>query len=194
MRLTQATRATIDALAKSHYSAELEETDQLPEPKALPVWSAGWRDLLSNPNEAFDLSARGAEASALAAAHNASAHNASARGAASYLSERLSEGTAADRIGPMPMAFKLAPLPARHFCSGHLFWEQQGLARRDCMTVHTTFVEGGNRGKLWRFRDAGLWLLEPPSHFEPSTSAKYLAFEPPEPPAPARATVSAAAG
>ena len=185
MRLTQATRATIDALAKSHYSAELEETDQLPEPKALPVWSAGWRDLLSNPNEAFDLSARGAEASALAAAHNASAHNASARGAASYLSERLSEGTAADRIGPMPMAFKLAPLPARHFCSGHLFWEQQGLARRDCMTVHTTFVEGGNRGKLWRFRDAGLWLLEPPSHFEPSTSAKYLAFEPPEPPAPA---------
>ena len=46
----------------------------------------------------------------------------------------------------MPLGFHLAPLPARYFCSGHLYWEQQGMLTKGCASVHTTFVEGGNAG------------------------------------------------
>ena len=83
----------------------------------------------------------------------------------------------------MPYVYNLAPLPARHFCSGHLFWEQQGMEPRQCASVHTTFVEGGNLGKLWRMRDAGLWLMDPVSHFAPP-KPRYLTFVPPRPPWP----------
>ena len=84
----------------------------------------------------------------------------------------------------MPLTWTLAPLPARHFCSGHTFWEQQDMQPRGCASVHTTFVEGGNAGKLWRFREAGLWLLDPPEYYEPAApaAARYLSFAPPEPP------------
>ena len=43
----------------------------------------------------------------------------------------LTAGEAAEGVAsvggrwPLPVAFNLAPLPARHFCSGHLYWEQQ---------------------------------------------------------------------
>ena len=82
-----------------------------------------------------------------------------------------------------PLAYHLAPLPARHFCSGHLFWEQQALQPRNCSSVHTTFVEGGNSGKLWRLREAGLWHMDPPEHYEPPGGGRYLRFTPPQPPA-----------
>jgi hypothetical protein len=61
----------------------------------------------------------------------------------------------------MPTTFNLAPLPARHFCSGHMYWEQQATQPRDCASVHTTFVEGGNLGKVWRFRECVRLSFEP---------------------------------
>ena len=84
----------------------------------------------------------------------------------------------------MPGEFALAPLPARHFCSGHLYWEQQGMEARDCYSVHTTFVEGGNLGKLWRMRESALWLLDPPEHYAAPAgeTRRYLTYEPPQPP------------
>ena len=87
----------------------------------------------------------------------------------------------------LPTEFTFAPLPARHFCSGHLFWEQQGMERRDCASVHTTFVEGGNLGKLWRMREAALWMLDPQSHYEEEVNKgeeprRYITYEPPQPP------------
>ena len=39
--------------------------------------------------------------------------------------------------GGWPTRFGLAPLSARHFCSGHLFWVQQRGAAADCVAVHT---------------------------------------------------------
>ena len=90
---------------------------------------------------------------------------------------------AKDALPAMPLGYHLAPLPARHFCSGHLFWEQQNLEPRGCASIHTTFVEGGNLGKLWRFREAGLWLLDPPSHYEPEGGARYITYDPPHAPA-----------
>ena len=36
---------------------------------------------------------------------------------------------AKDALPAMPLGYHLAPLPARHFCSGHLFWEQQNPSR-----------------------------------------------------------------
>lgn len=95
---------------------------------------------------------------------------------------------AADPAGglQLPIEFTLAPLPARHFCSGHLFWEQQNMEARECASVHTTFVEGGNLGKLWRMREAALWLLDPPEHYEPSSEGgqppRYITYVPPQPP------------
>ena len=69
---------------------------------------------------------------------------------------------AAGSVGPeqrLPAGFSFAPLPARHFCAGHTFWVQQGgvESNSDCMSVHTTFTEGGYSGKEWRFRDAAHW-------------------------------------
>jgi len=85
-------------------------------------------------------------------------------------------------ISRMPLAFTLAPLPARHFCSGHLYWEQQSMEAHNCSSVHTTFVEGGNPGKLWRLKEAGLWRIDPPSHYDPPGGGRYLRFEPPHAP------------
>jgi hypothetical protein len=95
-------------------------------------------------------------------------------------SDKMVETVAGAGAAP-PLSFNLAPLPARHFCSGHLFWEQQGMEARQCASVHTTFVEGGNEGKLWRFKEAGLWLLDPPAYYSPP-DARYLRFVPPQPP------------
>jgi hypothetical protein len=148
-------------------SFELGDVRHVPDPRPPPAWRNGWEDLTRNPDEAFVPQA------------NSSAVGRTGR------AERGSEATGGDRsgaVGAMPVAYRLAPLPARHFCSGHLYWEQQGLRPVECMSVHTTFVEGGNAGKLWRFREAGLWLLEPPEHFAPSADAKYLTFNPPQPP------------
>lgn len=99
---------------------------------------------------------------------------------------RTASGGGAISLQPeeIPASFNLAPLPARFFCSGHVFWEQQALEGRECASVHTTFVEGGNAGKLWRFREAGLWLLDPPSYYD-GTRDRYLTFDPPEPPSAA---------
>lgn len=151
---------------------DLKAMARPPELQPTPAWRDGWRDLLQSPHEAFHLSG----------------DTLGARGG------NLSAADASRAIGPIPMAYRLAPLPARHFCSGHLFWEQQALRPLDCFSVHTTFVEGGNAGKLWRFREAGLWLLDPPEHFAPAVTAggraaeeeeepRYLTFEPPHPPA-----------
>jgi len=83
----------------------------------------------------------------------------------------------------LPAGFNFAPLPARQFCAGHTFWVQQGgvEGNSDCFSVHTTFTEGGYKGKEWRFRDAAHWLLDRPEYHAPSRN--YLSFTPPQPPA-----------
>ena len=58
-------------------------------------------------------------------------------------------------------ARRIAPLPARRICSGHVFHIQQGIERRDCMVMHLTFVEADRAGKRWRLREAGLFPLRP---------------------------------
>jgi hypothetical protein len=137
----------------------------LPHTRPLPAWIEGWRDLQRNPQEAFF------------SVINSSTISADAEGEeyASVVDAR----TEVSRLGQfgvlshsMPVVFNLAPLPARHFCSGHLFWEQQGMTARACASVHTTFVEGGNAGKLWRLKEAGLWLMEPQEYFEPAEGAR----------------------
>ena len=45
--------------------------------------------------------------------------------------------------------------------------------------MHTTFTEGGYDGKIWRFREAALWLMDPPEYF----AGRFLTFTPPQPPA-----------
>ncbi|KAL1495240.1 hypothetical protein AB1Y20_017103 [Prymnesium parvum] len=95
---------------------------------------------------------------------------------------------------PQPSAFNLAPLPSRYFCSGHLFWEQQGAAPMACSSVHTTFVEGGNLGKIWRFREAALWLLDPPEYFNQGAArVRFLSYSPPIPSLPLPPAVNASA-
>ena len=49
-----------------------------------------------------------------------------------------------------PPSFTLAPLPARHFCSGHLYWLQQSMAPRDCVAVHMTFTQVCMVVAMWR--------------------------------------------
>tara|TARA_B100000795_G_scaffold212702_1_gene166369 strand:+ start:548 stop:2539 length:1992 start_codon:yes stop_codon:yes gene_type:complete len=56
---------------------------------------------------------------------------------------------------------RIAPLPARRICSGHVFHIQQGIERRDCLVMHLTFVEADRAGKRWRLREAGLFPLRP---------------------------------
>ena len=126
-----------------------------PEPPPTPAWSEGWAALRRNPSEAFG-SDGGDDAATLPLG-----------GATTTATATGARSSAFEALRTMPMLYTLAPLPARSFCSGHLYWEQQGLEARDCASVHTTFVEGGNPGKLWRLREAGLWLMDPPEHFEP---------------------------
>ena len=95
-----------------------------------------------------------------------------------------SELVATGSIAPeqtLPAGFNFAPLPARHFCAGHTFWVQQGgiESQSECISVHTTFTEGGYMGKEWRFRDAAHWLLDRPEYHAPSRG--YLSFTPPQP-------------
>ena len=78
-----------------------------------------------------------------------------------------------------PDGLRLAPLPADRFCSGHLVWVQQRGEVRDCVSVHATFTEYGDAGKRWRFLEAGLWALLPPTYYE---EGRYLTFVPPDPP------------
>jgi hypothetical protein len=82
---------------------------------------------------------------------------------------------------PRPDWFDFAPLPARAFCSGHVYWVQQGGQPHDCVSVHTTFTEGGYAGKVHRLREAHLWLLDPPSYYE--SPHGFLSFTPPQLPA-----------
>lgn len=82
---------------------------------------------------------------------------------------------------PRPDWFDFAPLPARAFCSGHVYWVQQGGQRHGCVSVHTTFTEGGYAGKVYRLREAHLWLLDPPSYYE--SPHGFLTFTPPQLPA-----------
>ena len=90
------------------------------------------------------------------------------------------EATHAAVVGAAPpRSFNLAPLSARHFCSGHVYWLQQRATPGECASVHTTFTEGGYDGKIWRFREAALWLMDPPDYF----SGRFLTFTPPQPPA-----------
>ena len=90
------------------------------------------------------------------------------------------EATHAAVVGAAPpRSFNLAPLSARHFCSGHVYWLQQRATPGECASVHTTFTEGGYDGKIWRFREASLWLMDPPEYF----SGRFLTFTPPQPPA-----------
>ncbi|CAI6002771.1 unnamed protein product [Closterium sp. NIES-65] len=59
---------------------------------------------------------------------------------------------------------KLALLPLVLFCNGHVFFEQQ-MPRRIGVTpyaVHSTFQFHYGAGKIGRFREAGLWALDPP--------------------------------
>ena len=82
---------------------------------------------------------------------------------------------------PSPLThFSFAPLSARHFCSGHALWVQQEAQPKSCLAVHTTYTEGGLRGKIWRLREASLWLIDPPDYFG-SEHDRYLTFVPPEP-------------
>ena len=49
--------------------------------------------------------------------------------------------------------------------------------------------------RRWRFREAGLWLLDPPEYFDPPdrAAARYLSFSPPEPPRALAPLVNASA-
>ena len=76
---------------------------------------------------------------------------------------------------------KIAPLPARTICSGHVFHIQQSIERRDCMVMHLTFVEADRAGKRWRLREAGLFPLRP----EPTRGGRFITYTPPRPVGPA---------
>ena len=74
---------------------------------------------------------------------------------------------------------RVAALPARVVCSGHVFAVQQAHARRDCVVMHLTFVEAGVAAKHWRLREAGLYPLAPERVGRPR---RFLSFTPPRPP------------
>ena len=57
-------------------------------------------------------------------------------------------------------ARRLAALPARAVCSGHVHAVQQGAEPRDCVVMHLTFVEAGLAAKKWRLREAESSPLE----------------------------------
>ena len=67
---------------------------------------------------------------------------------------------------------RIAPLPARLVCSGHVFHIQQAVERRQCLVMHLTFVEAERAGKRWRLREAGLWPYQP----EALGSARFLTY------------------
>jgi len=50
---------------------------------------------------------------------------------------------------------------------------------RGCLSVHATFTEYGDAGKKWRFLEAKLWAVLPPSYY---TEGRYLTFIPPRAP------------
>ena len=75
---------------------------------------------------------------------------------------------------------RIAPLPARTICSGHVFHIQQSVERRDCIVMHLTFVEADRAGKRWRLREAGLFPLQP----EAVEGRRFLTYTPPEPRGP----------
>ena len=83
-------------------------------------------------------------------------------------------------VGPVPgfgpHGLRVAPLPAEHFCSGHLVWVQQEGKTEKCLSVHATFTEYGDAGKRWRFLEAGLWAVLPREYYE---EGKFLTFVPP---------------
>jgi hypothetical protein len=72
---------------------------------------------------------------------------------------------------------RIAPLPARLVCSGHVFHIQQSVERRGCMVMHLTFVEADRAGKRWRLREAGLFPVKP----EATDGLKFLTYTPPQP-------------
>jgi hypothetical protein len=78
-----------------------------------------------------------------------------------------------------PNGLRIAPLPAEHFCSGHLVHVQQASEVRDCISVHATFTEYGDAGKRWRFLESKLWALNEPSYY---ADGHYLTFVPPRSP------------
>lgn len=59
---------------------------------------------------------------------------------------------------------RLAILPVAQFCNGHVFFVQKlhALYNTQPYVVHNTFQFYYGPGKVARFRQAGLWLLDPP--------------------------------
>ncbi|KAL3913032.1 MAG: hypothetical protein SGPRY_008129 [Prymnesium sp.] len=72
---------------------------------------------------------------------------------------------------------RVAPLPARWVCSGHVFHIQQAVERRDCVVMHLTFVEAERAGKRWRLREAGLF----PVQAEAIEGGRFITYTPPQP-------------
>ena len=105
---------------------------RLPNPKPPAAWLDGWAWLW---NASFSSS-------------SSSSLRAAAEGSAGAVVGDAGDEALGLASSSPPSTWTLAPLPARHFCSGHLYWEQQGMEGRGCASVHTTFVEGGNAGKL----------------------------------------------
>ena len=105
------------------------------------------------------------------------------RSETTLLGQPLYEPLGGASLPSLPRSFVLAVLPTRHFCSGHLYWLQQGMQRKDCVAVHTSFTQSGTFGKIFRWREAHLWLLEPEYYRVPATSPRitrrFLTFTPP---------------
>jgi hypothetical protein len=72
---------------------------------------------------------------------------------------------------------KVAPLPGLLVSSGQATFVQR-LHQQYSTTpyaVHATFqLKGGNDGKIQRFKEAGLWLLEPPEYY---SSGRFLTWK-----------------
>jgi hypothetical protein len=72
---------------------------------------------------------------------------------------------------------RIAALPARTICSGHVFHVQQAVETQGCIVMHLTFVEAGVAGKFWRLREAGLYPRVPEAV---GAHSRLLSFTPPQ--------------
>ena len=81
-------------------------------------------------------------------------------------------------MGAFDGTLELGLLPNHLFPSGHVFFLQRALraAHAPPYAVHLTFQNCDQSGKRHRMREAGLWLLDPPEHYEPEGGL--LSYEP----------------
>jgi len=90
---------------------------------------------------------------------------------------RSTSASASKLMAAFDGTLRLGLLPNHLFPFGHVFFLQRALRNASApLAVHLTFQNCDQSGKRHRMREAGVWIVDPPSYYEPEGGI--LSYEP----------------